>query len=56
MSTKQINLEDMNGYIDNLLYNHDIELLSQFIKDMSFEKQDDFAFFTEFNQSAFSGK
>ena len=39
--------DDFVYYVDNLLFNHDIELLSQFIKDMSFEKRKDFAFFTE---------
>ena len=47
MPTKQKNLNDYGYYVDNLLFNHDIELLSQFVKDMSFEKRKDFAFFTE---------
>ena len=47
MSTKQKNSDDFDYYVDNLLFNHDIELLSQFVKDMSFEKREDFAFFTE---------
>ena len=47
MSTKQKNSDDFDYYVDNLLFNHDIELLSQFVKDMSFEKRNDFAFFTE---------
>ena len=34
-------------YVENLLYNHDIVLLSQFIKDLSFDKKDDFLFFEE---------
>ena len=33
--------------MDNLLFNHDIEILSQFVKDMSFEKKEDYAYFTE---------
>ena len=47
MSTKQQNSDEFSYYVDNLLFNHDIELLSQFVKDMSFEKREDFAFFTE---------
>ena len=47
MATKQKNLDDYGYYVDNLLFNHDIELLTQFVKDMSFEKRKDFAFFTE---------
>ena len=47
MSSKQINSDDYGYYVDNLLFNHDIELLSQFVQDMSFEKRKDFAFFTE---------
>ncbi len=47
MATKQKNLDDYAYYVDNLLFNHDVELLSQFVKDMSFEKRKDFAFFTE---------
>ena len=35
--------DDFGYYVDNLLFNHDIEL-SQFVKDMSFEKRKDFAF------------
>ena len=47
MSSKQIASDEYSNYIENLLFNHDIELLSQFVKDMSFEKKDDYAFFTE---------
>ena len=47
MSSKQIASDEYSYYIENLLFNHDIELLSQFVKDMSFEKKGDFAFFTE---------
>ena len=47
MANKQINSDDFRYYVENLLFNHDIELLSQFIKDMSFEKRKDFIFFTE---------
>ena len=47
MSSKQISSDNHSFYIENLLFNHDIELLSQFVKDMSFEKKEAFAFFTE---------
>ena len=47
MSIKQKNSDDFRYYVDNLLFNHDIQLLSQFVKDMSFEKRKDFALFTE---------
>ena len=47
MAIKQKKSDDFGYYVDNLLFNHDIELLSQFVKDMSFEKRKDFAFFTE---------
>ena len=47
MANKQIKTDEFSYYVENLLFNHDIELLSQFIKDMSFEKRKDFIFFTE---------
>ena len=47
MANKQINSDEFRYYVENLLFNHDIELLSQFIKDMSFEKRENFVFFTE---------
>ena len=47
MSNKQISSDEFGHYVDNLLFNHDIELISQFVKDMSFEKREDFSFFTE---------
>ena len=47
MSSKQLSSDEYGFYIENLLFNHDIELLSQFVKDMSFEKKEAFAFFTE---------
>ena len=47
MTTKQTISDNLSYYVDNLLFNHDIELLSQFVKDMSFEKREDFVFFTE---------
>ena len=43
MSSKQIDSDEFGYYIENLLFNHDIELLSQFVKDMSFEKKEDYA-------------
>ena len=47
MSSKQISSDEFSYYVENLLFNHDIEILSQFVKDMSFEKKDDYAYFTE---------
>ena len=47
MSSNQIASDEYSYYIENLLFNHDIELLSQFVKDMSFEKKEDYAYFTE---------
>ena len=47
MSSKQINSDEFSRYVENLLFNHEIEILSQFVKDMSFEKKDDYAYFTE---------
>ena len=47
MSSKQIASDEYSYYIENLLFNHDIKLLSQFVKDMSFEKKETFAYFTE---------
>ncbi len=47
MSSKQIDSDEYSYYIENLLFNHDIELLSQFVKDMSFEKKEAVAYFTE---------
>ena len=47
MSSKQISKDQYRYYVENLLFNHEIEILTQFVKDMSFEKKDDFAFFTE---------
>ena len=47
MSSKQINSDEFSYYVENLLFNHEIEILSQFVKDMSFEKKDDYAYFTE---------
>ena len=47
MSSKQIASDEYSLYVENLLFNHDIELISQFVKDMSFEKKEAFTFFTE---------
>ena len=47
MANKRVNSDESRYYVENLLFNHDIELLSQFVKDMSFEKRKDFIFFTE---------
>ena len=47
MSPKLTNPDEVSYYLENLLFNHDIEILSQFVKDMSFEKKEDYAFFTE---------
>ena len=47
MSSKQISSDEFSYYVENLLFNHDIELLSQFVKDMSFEKKEDYAYFSE---------
>ncbi len=47
MSSEQIKSDDYSYYVENLLFNHDIEIHSQFIKDLSFEKKDDYAFFSE---------
>ena len=47
MSSKQTASDEFTYYVENLLFNHDIELISQFVKDMSFEKKEDYAYFTE---------
>ena len=47
MSSQQIKSDDDSHYVENLLFNHDIEIHSQFIKDLSFEKKEDYIFFTE---------
>ena len=39
MSSEQIKSHDYSYYVENLLFNHDIEIHSQFIKDLSFEKK-----------------
>ena len=47
MSSEQTKSHDHSYYVENLLFNHDIEIHSQFIKDLSFEKKEDYTFFTE---------
>mgnify|MGYP001219327946 CR=1 FL=1 len=47
MANREIKSDEYRYYVEHLLFNHDIELLSQFVKDMSFEKRKDFMFFTE---------
>ena len=47
MPSKEKNSDVSRYYVENLLFNHEIEILSQFVKDLSFEKKEDFAFFTE---------
>ena len=47
MSSEQKKSDDNSYYVENLLFNHDIEIQTQFIKDLSFEKKEEYAFFTE---------
>ena len=47
MASKQLNSDDYKYYVENLLFNHEIQTLSQFLKDFSFEKKEEYAFFTE---------
>ena len=47
MNTDKNSNEIYKDYVENLLYNHDIVLVSQFIKDLSFDKKEDFLFFEE---------
>ena len=47
MPSKEKNSDISRHYVENLLFNHEIEILSQFVKDLSFEKKEDSAFFTE---------
>ena len=47
MNTDKDSKEIYKEYVENLLYNHDIVLVSQFIKDLSFDKKEDFLFFEE---------
>ena len=47
MNTDKNSNEIYKDYVENLLYNHDIVLVSQFIKDLSFDKKEEFLFFEE---------
>ena len=47
MKTDKDSTESYKEHVENLLYNHDIVLVSQFIKDLSFDKKEDFLFFEE---------
>ena len=47
MNTKKESSDKNKELVENLLYNNDITLVSQFIKDLSFEKKEDFLFFEE---------
>ena len=47
MASKQLNSDDYKYYVEELLFNHEIQILSQFLKDFSFEKKEEYAFFTE---------
>ena len=47
MASKQLNSDDYKYYVEKLLFNHEIQILSQFLKDFSFEKKEEYAFFTE---------
>ena len=47
MSSKQLNSDDYKYYVEKLLFNHEIQILSQFLKDFSFEKKEEYALFTE---------
>ena len=41
MSSEKINSDEHKFYVENLLFNHDIQIQSQFIRDLSFEKKAD---------------
>ena len=47
MASKHLNSDDDKYYVENLLFNHEIQILSQFLKDFSFEKKEGYVFFTE---------
>jgi len=47
MNSKSKLEDNYKEYVENLLFNHDIVLVSQFIKDLSFEKNEDFLYFEE---------
>ena len=43
MASKQLNSDDYKHYVEKLLFNHEIQILSQFLKDFSFEKKEEYA-------------
>ena len=47
MDTDKDSKKIYKDYVENLLYNHDIVMVSQFIKDLSFDKKEEFLFFEE---------
>ena len=47
MASKQLNSDDYKYFVEELLFNHEIQILSQFLKDFSFEKKEEYAVFTE---------
>ena len=47
MSSEKINSDEHKFYVENLLFNHDIQIQSQFIKDLSFEKKADYNAFQD---------
>ena len=47
MSSEKINSDEHKFYVENLLFNHDIQIQSQFIRDLSFEKKDDYNAFQD---------
>ena len=47
MASKQLNSDDYKYYVEKLLFNHEKQILSQFLKDLSCEKKEEYAVFTE---------
>ena len=47
MSSEKINSDEHKFYVENLLFNHDIQIQSQFIRDLSFEKKADYDAFQD---------
>ena len=47
MSPEKINSDEHKFYVENLLFNHDIQIQSQFIRDLSFEKKADYDAFQD---------
>ena len=47
MSSEKINSDQHKFYVENLLFNHDIQIQSQFIRDLSFEKKADYNAFQD---------